>query len=104
VPKEERVASLLQKRLVRLERRLQALEARLDQTTTRLEAAVDVAVRVTRIVAVLNANMRTTHRRHRRRMDRLAETVVTGRTADAERLSELVRRLGELEPPHRSRQ
>ncbi len=82
--------------MLRLERRVAALEQRLDGALERLEVAVDVAIRVTRLVAVLNANMRTTHRRHRRRMDRLAETVVTGRTADAARLAELVRRLGEL--------
>jgi hypothetical protein len=98
VPNEDRVASLLQERMIRLERRMAALEARLEATAERLEVAVDVAIRVTRLVAVLNANMRTTHRRHRRRMDRLAETVVTGRTADAERLAHLVRRLGTLDP------
>ena len=98
MPNEDRVASLLQERMIRLERRMAALEARLEATAERLEVAVDVAIRVTRLVAVLNANMRTTHRRHRRRMDRLAETVVTGRTADAERLAQLVRRLGTLDP------
>ena len=84
--------------MVRLERRIAALEQRLEATAERLEVAVDVAIRVTRLVAVLNSNMRTTHRRHRRRMDRLAETVVTGRTADAERLAQLVKRLGGLDP------
>jgi hypothetical protein len=98
VPNEDRVASLLQERMLRLERRLAALEDRLEATAARLEVAVDVAIRVTRLVAVLNSNIRTTHRRHRRRMDRLAETVVTGRTADAERLAQLVRRLGALDP------
>jgi hypothetical protein len=98
VPNDDRIASLLQQRMLRLERRMAALEARLDATAERLELAVDVAIRVTRLVAVLNANMRTTHRRHRRRMDRLAETVVTGRTADAERLAQLVRRLGAFDP------
>jgi hypothetical protein len=98
VPSEDRVASLLQERLLRLERRVAALESRLEATAVRLEVAVDVAIRVTRLVAVLNANMRTTHRRHRRRMDRLAESVVTGRTADAERLADLVRRLSALDP------
>jgi hypothetical protein len=95
---QDRIAYLLQERLLQLERRMTALEARLDATTTRLEQAVDVAIRVTRLVAVLNANMRTTHRRHRRRMDRLAATVVTGRTGDAERLTQLARRIAALEP------
>jgi hypothetical protein len=98
VPNDDRVASLSAERLLRLERRMAALEQRLEATVERLEVAVDVAIRVTRLVAVLNANMRTTHRRHRRRMDRLAETVVTGRTADAERLAQLVRRLAALDP------
>jgi hypothetical protein len=98
VPNDDRVASLLQARMLRLERRIAAHDTRLEATATRLEVAVDVAIRVTRLVAVLNANMRTTHRRHRRRMDRLAESVVTGRTADAERLAELVRKLEALDP------
>jgi hypothetical protein len=94
---DARIAYLLQERLLLLERRMRALEARIDAMTTRLEQAVDVAIRVTRLVAVLNANMRTTHRSHRRRMDRLAATVVTGRTADAERLAQLARRVAALE-------
>lgn len=98
MPSEDgRVAYLLQQRLLELEGRLATLERRLDATAERLEVAVDVAIRVTRLVAVLNANIRSTHRRHRRRMDRLAATVVTGRTADAERLTQLARRLTALE-------
>jgi hypothetical protein len=98
VPNEDdRVAYLLQRRLLELEGRLATLERRLEATAERLEVAVDVAIRVTRLVAVLNANIRATHRRHRRRMDRLAATVVTGRTADAERLAQLARRLNALE-------
>jgi hypothetical protein len=94
---DDRLTFLVQERLGRLERRLRALEERLDETAARLEVAVDVTIRVTRLVAVLNTNLRTNHRRHRKRMDRLAATVIAGRTADAERIAQLARRLASLE-------
>ena len=76
--------------LRRLERRLDAAEARVDQ-------AVDVLTRLTRIVAVLHHRYSGAMNTPQRRVERLTRAVTQGRTADLRRLTQLERRLAMLE-------
>jgi hypothetical protein len=76
--------------LRRLERRLDAAEARVDQ-------AVDVLTRLTRIVAVMHHRYSGAMNTPQRRVERLTRAVTQGRTADLRRLTLLERRLAMLE-------
>jgi BMFP domain-containing protein YqiC len=77
-------------KLRRLERRLDALEARVDQ-------AVDVLTRLTRIVAILHHRFSGALNTPQRRVERLTRAVTQGRTADLRRMTQLERRLATLE-------
>lgn len=87
------VVRLTDERLRRIERRLTALDARLDATNARLDEAVDVLIRLVRVVAAEHARIKTSGGR----MDRLARDVGTGRTSDVKRLAQLEKRLASLE-------
>jgi len=84
------VVRLRDAKLRRLERRLDAAEARIDQ-------AVDVLTRLTRIVAVLHHRYSGAMNTPQRRVERLTRAVTQGRTADLRRLTQLERRLTMLE-------
>ena len=84
------VVRLRDAKLRRLERRLDAAEARVDQ-------AVDVLTRLTRIVAVLHHRYSGAMNTPQRRVERLTRAVTQGRTADLRRLTQLERRLTMLE-------
>jgi len=77
-------------KLRRLEQRTDALEARVDQ-------AIDVLTRLTRIVAILHHRYSGAMNTPQRRVERLTRAVTQGRTADLRRMTLLERRLTQLE-------
>ena len=77
-------------KLRRLEQRTEALEARVDQ-------AIDVLTRLTRIVAILHHRYGGAMNTPQRRVERLTRAVTQGRTADLRRMTLLERRLTQLE-------
>ena len=77
-------------KLRRLEQRTEALEARVDQ-------AIDVLTRLTRIVAILHHRYGPAMNTPQRRVERLTRAVTQGRTADLRRMTLLERRLTQLE-------
>ncbi len=105
------VVHLTSRRLQRLERRmavaeqtLQGAAARFDATTARLDQAVDVLVRLVRVVAAQNGRFNQTSARRSKsldqvtaRADRLTKAIVTARSADVRRFGQLERRLDALE-------
>ena len=84
------VVRLRDAKLRRLEQRTEALEARVDQ-------AIDVLTRLTRIVAILHHRYRGEMNTPQRRVERLTRAVTQGRTADLRRMTLLERRLVQLE-------
>ncbi len=99
-----RVVRLTAERLRRLERGMAALEhaqrgtnQRLDESNARLDQAVDVLTRLVRVVAVQNGRVNGNFSRLTGRVDKLTLAITKGRTADAQRVSRLQRRLDGLE-------
>jgi ABC-type transporter Mla subunit MlaD len=99
-----KVVRLTDERLRRLERRMEAVEAaikgtntRLDQTNTRLDQAIDVLTGLVRVVKAQNDRMNRNFSQLGIRIDRLARSILAGRTADTRRLAGLERRLETLE-------
>ena len=84
------VVRLRDAKLRRLEQRTEALEARVDQ-------AIDVLTRLTRIVAILHHRYSGAMNTPQRRVERLTRAVTRGRTADLRRMTLLERRLVQLE-------
>jgi len=84
------VVRLRDAKLRRLEQRTEALEARVDQ-------AIDVLTRLTRIVAILHHRYSGAMNTPQRRVERLTRAVTQGRTADLRRMTLLERRLVQLE-------
>lgn len=99
-----KVVRLTDGRLHRLERRMQAVETgvrgtntRLDETNLRLDQAIDVLTRLVRVVKVQNERMNRNFGQLGSRIDRLARSILAGRTTDTRRLAALERRLDTLE-------
>jgi hypothetical protein len=92
-----KVVRLTDERLRRLGRRMEAVEAGIKGTNTRLDQAIDVLTRLVRIVAVQNDRVNRNFGQLGIRIDRLARTILAGRTADTRRLTALERRLETLE-------
>ena len=84
------VVRLRDAKLRRLEQRTEALEARVDQ-------AIDVLTRLTRVVAVIHHRYSGAMNTPQRRVERLTRAVTQGRTADLRRMTLLERRLVQLE-------
>ena len=84
------VVRLRDAKLRRLEQRTEALEARVDQ-------AIDVLTRLTRIVAILHHRYSGAMNTPQRRVERLTRAVTQGRTADLRLMTLLERRLVQLE-------
>ena len=84
------VVRMREAKLRRLEKRIEALDARLDM-------AIDVLTRLTRVVAVLHHRYNGAMNTPQRRVERLTRAVTQGRTADLRRLTLLERRLTQLE-------
>lgn len=92
-----------------VEHALHDATARLDATSTRLEQAVDVLIRLVRVVAAQNGRLNQTVARRNKgveqltaRADRFTKAVVTARSADVRRFGQLERRLEALERSLRS--
>ncbi len=106
-----KVIRLTAERLQRLERRMAAVEVaprgtstRLDRTNARpeesndrLDQAVDVLTRLVRVVAAQNGRINRTFAQLNGRLERLSRAILSGRTADAQRLQRLERRITGLE-------
>src|SRR5262245_32823977 len=106
-----KVVRLTAERLQRPERRMGAVEtalkgtntrlddttARLDQTIPRLDQAVDVLTGLVRVVKAQNDRMNRNFAQLGERIDRLARSILAGRTADTRRLTALARRVEALE-------
>ena len=92
-----KVVRLTDERLRRLGRRMEAVEAGIKGTNARLDQAIDVLTRLVRIVAVQNDRVNRNFGQLGIRIDRLARTILAGRTADTRRLTTLERRLETLE-------
>ena len=73
--------------------RLASVEVQHRQTMARLDEAIDVLIRLVRVVAAAHARLKSGGGR----MDRLARDVGSGRTTDVRRLSQLERRRAALE-------
>ena len=84
------VVRLRDAKLRRLEQRVEALESR-------VEMAIDVLTRLTRVVAALHHRYSGAMNTPQRRVERLTRAVTQGRTADLRRLTQLERRLVLLE-------
>ena len=84
------VVRLRDAKLRRVERRIEALESRVDM-------AIDVLTRLTRIVAILHHRYSGAMNTPQRRVERLTRAVTQGRTADLRRMTLLERRLVQLE-------
>jgi uncharacterized coiled-coil protein SlyX len=84
------VVRLREAKLRRVEQRIEALEARVDM-------AIDVLTRLTRVVAALHHRWSGAMNTPQRRVERLTRAVTVGRTADLRRLTQLERRLAMLE-------
>jgi len=92
-----KVVRLTDERLRRLGRRMEAVEAGIKGTNARLDQAIDVLTRLVRVVAVQNDRVNRNFGQLGIRIDRLARTILAGRTADTRRLTTLERRLETLE-------
>jgi hypothetical protein len=92
-----KVVRLTDERLRRLGRRMEAVEAGIKGTNARLDQAIDVLTRLVRVVAVQNDRVNRNFGQLGIRIDRLARTILAGRTADTRRLTALERRLETLE-------
>ena len=88
---------LTDERLRRLGRRMEAVEAGIKGTNARLDQAIDVLTRLVRVVAAQNDRVNRNFGQLGIRIDRLARTILAGRTADTRRLTALERRLETLE-------
>jgi len=91
------VVRLTDERLRRLGRRMEAVEAGIKGTNARLDQAIDVLTRLVRVVAAQNDRVNRNFGQLGIRIDRLARTILAGRTADTRRLTALERRLETLE-------
>jgi hypothetical protein len=84
--------------VVRLrEAKLRRIEQRIDALESRIEMAIDVLTRLTRVVAVLHHRWSGAMNTPQRRVERLTRAVTQGRTADLRRMTLLERRLAMLE-------
>ena len=92
-----KVVRLTDERLRRLGRRMEAVEAGIKGTNARLDQAIDVLTRLVRVVAVQNDRVNLNFGQLGIRIDRLARTILAGRTSDTRRLTALGRRLETLE-------
>jgi hypothetical protein len=99
-----RVVRLTDERLRRLERRMAAVEAAqrsqrtlLDESIERLDQAVDVLIRLVRIVATQNRRLTRSFAQVNARLDRTTRAILKGRTADQRRMLQLERRVAALE-------
>jgi hypothetical protein len=92
-----KVVRLTDERLRRLGRRMEAVEAGIKGTNARLDQAIDVLTRLVRVVAAQNDRVNRNFGQLGIRIDRLARTILAGRTADTRRLTALERRLETLE-------
>ena len=79
------------------EAKLRRLEQRIDALDARVEMAIDVLTRLTRVVAALHHRYSGAMNTPQRRVERLTRAVTQGRTADLRRLTLLERRLAMLE-------
>jgi hypothetical protein len=84
------VVRLREAKIRRVEQRIEALESRVDM-------AIDVLTRLTRVVAVLHHRYSGAMNTPQRRVERLTRAVTQGRTADLRRVTQLARRLAMLE-------
>jgi hypothetical protein len=84
------VVRLREAKIRRVEQRIEALESRVDM-------AIDVLTRLTRVVAVLHHRYSGAMNTPQRRVERLTRAVTQGRTADLRRVTQLERRLAMLE-------
>jgi BMFP domain-containing protein YqiC len=84
------VVRLREAKLRRLEQRVEALESR-------VETAIDVLTRLTRVVAAIHHRYSGAMNTPQRRVERLTRAVTQGRTADLRWLTQLERRLTQLE-------
>jgi hypothetical protein len=84
-------------RLRRLERRVEAVEVAIKGMNARLDQAIDVLTRLVRVVAVQNQRVNRNFGQLGTRIDRMARSILAGRTADTRRLAGLERRLETLE-------
>ena len=92
-----KVVRLTDERLRRLGRRMEAVEAGIKGTNARLDQAIDVLTRLVRIVAVQNDRVNRNFGQLGIRIDRLARSILAGRTTDTRRLAALERSLESLE-------
>jgi hypothetical protein len=84
--------------VVRLrEAKLRRLEQRIESLESRVEMAIDVLTRLTRVVAAVHHRYSGAMNTPQRRVERLTRAVTQGRTADLRRLTLLERRLTQLE-------
>ena len=96
-PGDGKVVQLTDGRLRRVGRRMEAVEAGIKGTNARLDQAIDVLTRLVRVVAVQNDRVNRNFGQLGVRIDRLARSILAGRTADARRLAALERRIETLE-------
>jgi len=92
-----KVVRLTDARLRRVGRRMEAVESGIKGTNARLDQAIDVLTRLVRVVAVQNDRVNRNFGQLGVRLDRLARSILAGRTADARRLAAVERRLEALE-------
>jgi hypothetical protein len=92
-----KVVRLTDVRLRRLDRRMEAVEVAIKGTNARLDQAIDVLTRLVRVVAVQNQRVNRNFGQLGTRIDRMARSILAGRTADTRRLAGLERRLETLE-------
>ena len=90
------VVPLADERLRRLERRLAILEGS-QAGEPRLDQAIDVLIRLVRVVAVHHAQTKRQLTQLAARTDRMTRAVAAGRTGDLRRLAQIERRLQTLE-------